>query len=105
MILITKDQTLAGESGSSDIFVRFEVSTEVTMKNAVFWDVTLCGSCKNVTRATRRNIPEDCILLSSLFPINILLFAARTVTKLFSKIKNLNFHSFFTTQVAFLPHR
>jgi hypothetical protein len=28
-------------------FVRFEVSTEVTMKKGVFWDVTPCGSCKN----------------------------------------------------------
>jgi hypothetical protein len=28
-------------------FVRFEVFTAVTMKNGVFWDVTLCGSCKN----------------------------------------------------------
>jgi hypothetical protein len=27
--------------------VRFEVSTAVTTSNAVFWDVTLCGSCKN----------------------------------------------------------
>jgi hypothetical protein len=27
--------------------VRFEVSTAVTTKNAIFWDVTLCGSCKN----------------------------------------------------------
>jgi hypothetical protein len=26
--------------------VRFEVSTVVTKKNGVFWDVTLCGSCK-----------------------------------------------------------
>jgi hypothetical protein len=26
---------------------RFEVFTEVTMKNAAFWDVTPCGSCKN----------------------------------------------------------
>jgi hypothetical protein len=40
------------------------------MKNAVFWDVTPFGSCKNrrlgetsvLTRATRRNIPEDDIL-------------------------------------------
>jgi hypothetical protein len=32
---------------------RFEVFTAVTMKNGVFWDVT---------RATRRNIPEDTIL-------------------------------------------
>jgi hypothetical protein len=37
------------------------------MKKAVFWDYALCGSCNNrrfegtsdVTRATRRNIPED----------------------------------------------
>jgi hypothetical protein len=28
-------------------FIRFEVFTAVTMKNGVFWDVTLCGSCKN----------------------------------------------------------
>jgi hypothetical protein len=28
-------------------YVRFEVSTAVTMKNAVFWEVTPCGSCKN----------------------------------------------------------
>jgi hypothetical protein len=27
--------------------VRFEVFTAVTMKNAVFWDVTSCGFCKN----------------------------------------------------------
>jgi hypothetical protein len=26
---------------------RFEVFMAVTMKNAVFWDVTPCGSCKN----------------------------------------------------------
>jgi hypothetical protein len=28
-------------------FVRFEVFMVVTMKNAVFWDITLCGFCKN----------------------------------------------------------
>jgi hypothetical protein len=27
-------------------YVRFEVSTEETMKNGVFWDVTTSGSCK-----------------------------------------------------------
>jgi hypothetical protein len=26
---------------------KFEVFTAVTMKNAVFWDVTPSGSCKN----------------------------------------------------------
>jgi hypothetical protein len=42
-----------------------------SMKNGVFWDVMLCGSCMNrrfggtsvLTRTTRRNIPEDTILL------------------------------------------
>jgi hypothetical protein len=28
-------------------FVRFEVFTTVTMKNAVFWDVALCRYCVN----------------------------------------------------------
>jgi hypothetical protein len=28
-------------------FVTFEVFTAVTMNNAVFWDITPCGSCKN----------------------------------------------------------
>jgi hypothetical protein len=27
--------------------VRFEVFTAVSMKNGVFWEVTLCDSCKN----------------------------------------------------------
>jgi hypothetical protein len=30
------------------IVVRFEVLMTVTMKNGVFWDVTPCGSCKNL---------------------------------------------------------
>jgi hypothetical protein len=30
-----------------DQFVRFEVFTAVTMKNAVFWDVAPCRSCVN----------------------------------------------------------
>jgi hypothetical protein len=29
-------------------YVRFEVFTAVSMKNCVFWDVTPCGSCKNL---------------------------------------------------------
>jgi hypothetical protein len=28
-------------------FVGFGVFTPVAMKNAIFWDVTPCGSCKN----------------------------------------------------------
>jgi hypothetical protein len=69
----------------------------VAMKNGVFWDVIPCGSCKNqrfggtwrlhhrddschpddggpkslrnsfITRATRRNIPEDVIVLVPLW--------------------------------------
>jgi hypothetical protein len=29
------------------MYVRFNVFMAVTMKNAIFWDLTLCGSCKN----------------------------------------------------------
>jgi hypothetical protein len=32
--------------------VRFDVFTAVTMKNGVFWDVTLCGSCISSQRAS-----------------------------------------------------
>jgi hypothetical protein len=35
-------------SGDGNLnYVRFEIFTAVTMKNAVFWDVTQCGSCQN----------------------------------------------------------
>jgi hypothetical protein len=30
------------------IYIRFEVFTAVTKKNAVYWDVTLCSSCNNL---------------------------------------------------------
>jgi hypothetical protein len=51
-------------------FVRFEVFTAVTMKNAIIWDVAPCRSCVNRlsfetsvhTRSKRRHIPEDGIL-------------------------------------------
>jgi hypothetical protein len=32
---------------TTDAYVRFEVLTAVTRKNAVFWDVTPRGCCKN----------------------------------------------------------
>jgi hypothetical protein len=35
------------QSSAGYCYVRSEVYTAVTMKNAVFWDMTLCGSCKN----------------------------------------------------------
>jgi hypothetical protein len=35
------------ESKVGNDFERFEVFMAVTLKNAVFWDVTPCGSCKN----------------------------------------------------------
>jgi hypothetical protein len=34
----------------------------MSMKNDVFWNVTLCGSYVVLTRATQRNISEDTIL-------------------------------------------
>jgi hypothetical protein len=59
-----------------ELKLSFELLTAVTMKNAVFWDVMPCGSCKNrflshrwwrryvpLKRATRHNIREDGILL------------------------------------------
>jgi hypothetical protein len=30
--------------------LKYEVFTAVTMKNAVFWDVTLCGTSESVAR-------------------------------------------------------
>jgi hypothetical protein len=38
----------------------------VTLKNTIFWDVTPCGSYKNLlTRATWHHIPEHGILLNN----------------------------------------
>jgi hypothetical protein len=32
---------------NSEMNVRFEVFTAVSMENGFFWEVTPCGSCKN----------------------------------------------------------
>jgi hypothetical protein len=63
------------------------------MKNSVFWDVTLWGSFKNgrfsemsvLTRATRRNIPEDCM-----FPLE---FKVVPETKCISPLSQFTFSS------------
>jgi hypothetical protein len=34
-------------SSDSEVIVRFEVFTAVTLKNGIFWDVMTYGSCKN----------------------------------------------------------
>jgi hypothetical protein len=51
---------------TSDSYVRFEDFTAVAMKNAVFWDVTQCGSCEQTFRRNLQEphgiIPEDVIL-------------------------------------------
>jgi hypothetical protein len=40
-----KDNEAITEPGRD--YVRVEVFTAVTIKNAVFWNITPCGSCKN----------------------------------------------------------
>jgi hypothetical protein len=40
-------QHLVASAMNTDCYVRFDVFSAVTMKNGVFWNITLCGSCKN----------------------------------------------------------
>jgi hypothetical protein len=78
------------------LYVRFEVYTAVTMKNAVFWDVAaVCSHLLNAgssladfsplkmeairssetsvhTRSTRRHIPEDGILSLRISSLQVL---------------------------------
>jgi hypothetical protein len=61
-VRITEERLEWKSSGS----VRFEISTAVTMKNDVFWDVTPCGSCKkNFARSVRRLLATANVVPSS----------------------------------------
>jgi hypothetical protein len=40
--------------------IEFEVFTAVTMKNAVLWNVTLCGSCKNLRFGGTYRLHHQC---------------------------------------------
>jgi hypothetical protein len=43
----TQEFSLDAHCSNNKLFIKLEVFTAVTMMNAVFWDVTPCGSCKN----------------------------------------------------------
>jgi hypothetical protein len=65
------------------LLVRFEVFTAVTMKNAVFWDVMPCCSCKNRRFGESHSACFICYLL--------LTFLARRLG--FSETSNSDVHS------------
>jgi hypothetical protein len=47
-LVLTNQTTTHGISEDNNLkYVRFEAFAVLTMKNAVFWDVTPCGSSKN----------------------------------------------------------
>jgi hypothetical protein len=50
-----------------EILVRLEVSTAVTMKKAVFWDVTSCGSCWLLI--TANFVPNSPILVTLMMEV------------------------------------
>jgi hypothetical protein len=58
------------ENVKLSLYLRSEVFTAVTMKNAVFWDVAQCSSCKN-RRSVRRLLVTANIVPSS--PILVIL--------------------------------
>jgi hypothetical protein len=60
--------------------VRSEVFTAVTMKNAVFWDVTSCGSCKNIVflRSVRRLLDNINAVTSSMILVTLMMEALRS---------------------------
>jgi hypothetical protein len=61
--------------------VRLEIFTAVTMKNAVFWDVTRYGSCKNrfseeyiASVIREKTIGEIVLVTANVVPISPILF-------------------------------
>jgi hypothetical protein len=66
--------------------VRFEVSTAVTIKNGVFWDVTQCDSCKNRrfggtyhlalqggrNQRSRKNVSSKLLLTAKVVPSSLI---------------------------------
>jgi hypothetical protein len=48
-------------------YVGFEVFTEVTMKNAVFWDVTPCRSCVNRRFGGTYRLHLQCRIIRELY--------------------------------------
>jgi hypothetical protein len=51
--------------------IRFEVCTAVAMKNAAFWDVRPCGSCKN--RSVPQLLVTANVVLSSLILVTLMM--------------------------------
>jgi hypothetical protein len=61
----------ASEMQQNNNLVRFEVFTEVTMKNGVFWDVTSCGS-KVFLHSVRRLLVAASAVPSSLILVTLM---------------------------------
>jgi hypothetical protein len=62
-------------------YVRFEVSTAVTVKNCVFWDVTPCGSFKNrfvIPSQVRRLLVTARVVPSLPIPVTLMKEALRS---------------------------
>jgi hypothetical protein len=68
-------------------YERFEVFMPVAMKNAFFWDVTTCGSCKNgrfggtVQLLVTVDIVPSSLILSALMTENIISSESSVLTR------------------------
>jgi hypothetical protein len=56
---------------------RFEVFTAVTTKNAIFWDVTSCGSCKKRFFCMACIIRVERVFVCSMLQLMLTMFLAR----------------------------